>query len=70
MKFEYNWPSGLEEKMFENVDGQTDARVTGILLAHLGAFSSGELKTPKDRFSRVQAQILVWYGEAIVYMST
>ena len=32
--------------MFENVDGRrTDARVTGILIAHLGAFSSGELKT-------------------------
>ena len=36
--------------MFENVDGQTDngrttdARVTGILIAHLGAFGSGELK--------------------------
>ena len=31
--------------MFENVDGQTtDAGVTGILLAHLGAFGSGELK--------------------------
>ena len=39
-----------EEKMFENVDGRTDygrqttdARVTGILIAHLGAFGSGEL---------------------------
>ena len=32
--------------MFENVDGRTDAGVTGILLiAHLGAFGSGELKT-------------------------
>ena len=32
--------------MFENVDGRTtDARVIGILLAHLGAFGSGELKT-------------------------
>ena len=36
--------------MFENVDGRTDAkrrttdaRVTGILIAHLGAFGSGEL---------------------------
>ena len=34
--------------MFENVDGRmdgrtTDAGVTGILIAHLGAFSSGEL---------------------------
>ena len=36
--------------MFENVDrrtteGRTDAGVTGILLAHPGAFGSGELKT-------------------------
>ena len=31
--------------MFENVDGQTmDVGVTGILIAHLGAFGSGELK--------------------------
>ena len=31
--------------MFENVDGRTtDARVTGILIAHLRAFGSGELK--------------------------
>ena len=39
--------------MFENVDGRTDRRttdgrtddgVTGILIAHLGAFGSGELK--------------------------
>ena len=37
--------------MFENVDGWTDDRrqttdtgVTGILIAHLGAFGSGELK--------------------------
>ena len=42
--------------MFENVDGRTedgrttdgrttDTGVTGILIAHLGAFGSGELKT-------------------------
>ena len=40
--------------MFENVDGRTDGRTTdgrttdagviGILIAHLGAFGSGELK--------------------------
>ena len=29
--------------MFENVDGRTDAGVIGILIAHLGAFGSGEL---------------------------
>ena len=38
--------------MFENVDGRTDGRttdagVTGILIAHLGAFGSGELKNKK-----------------------
>ena len=48
--------------MFENVDGRTDGRttdgrttdgrttdagVTGILIAHLGAFGSGELKINK-----------------------
>ena len=33
--------------MFENVDGRTpDAGVTGILIAHLGAFGSGELIKP------------------------
>ena len=36
--------------MFENVDrrtddGQTDNGVTGILIAHLGASGSGELKS-------------------------
>ena len=31
--------------MFENVNGRTtDARVIGILMAHLGPFGSGELK--------------------------
>ena len=38
--------------MFENVDGRTDDGrtddgVTGILIAHLGAFCSGELKRQK-----------------------
>ena len=37
--------------MFENVDGRTtDAGVTGILIAHLGAFGSGELKIQVDFF--------------------
>ena len=47
--------------MFENVDGRTtdgrrtdrrrtDAGVTGILIAHLGAFGSGELKISKVKF--------------------
>ena len=43
--------------MFENVDGRTDGRrtdgrtdagVTGILIAHLGAFGSGELKNASE----------------------
>ena len=43
--------------MFENVDGRTDDRrmtdagVTGILIAHLGAFGSGELKILKKPLS-------------------
>ena len=50
--------------MFENVDGRTDGRrttdagVTGILIAHLGAFGSGELKT------RSKVKVIVtqkWY---------
>ena len=46
--------------MFENVDGRTDGRttdgrttdagVTGILIAHLGAFGSGELKMIQIKF--------------------
>ena len=36
--------------MFENVDGRTmDAGVTDILIAHLGAFGSGELKNSMFR---------------------
>ena len=34
--------------MFENADGRTDAGVTGILIAHLGAFGSDELKKKKN----------------------
>ena len=42
--------------MFENVDGQTNDgrrmddghRVIGILIAHLGALGSGELKIGKE----------------------
>ena len=38
-------PVVSEEKMLENVDRRTtDAGVSGILIAHLGAFGSGELK--------------------------
>ena len=59
MKFEFNWPSISEEKMFENVDGRTDdgwttdAGGTGILIAHLGAFGSGELKREMRRYRRI-----------------
>ena len=42
-------PVVSEEKMFENVDGRTtDAGVIGILIAHLGAFGSGELKITQN----------------------
>ena len=30
-------------------DGRTDAGVTGILIAHLGAFGSGELKNSGEQ---------------------
>ena len=41
----------VSEKMFENVDGRrTDAGVTGILLAHQWAFSSGEQKKKQGEF--------------------
>ena len=53
--------------MFENVDGRTDdgrtdgqttdAGVTGILIAHLRAFGSGELKIIWHCHSR-----LIWYS--------
>ena len=53
--------------MFENVDGRTtdgrrttDAGVTGILIAHLGAFGSGELTR-----SEVKVKVTVtrkWYA--------
>ena len=54
--------------MFENVDGQmdgrrtTDAGVTGILIAHLGAFGSGELKnhfSTKERNIALQVCLLL-----------
>ena len=38
--------------MFENVDGRTYDGVIGILIAHLGAFGSGELIT-QDIFHRI-----------------
>ena len=65
--------------MFENVDGRTDgrtdgrrttdgrttdARVTGILIAHLGAFGSGELKTRKN-FPVCRVHLAVWGYENV-----
>ena len=49
MKLEFNWPSGFREegrclKMLTDGRRTTDAGVIGILIAHLGAFGSGELK--------------------------
>ena len=48
MKFEFNWPSGFigEDiwKCWQMDRRRTDAGVPGILLAHLWAFGSGELK--------------------------
>ena len=60
--------------MFENVDGRrtdagrtTDAGVTGILIAHLRAFGSGELKILKNcnfcvktsRFSLILGNVIM-----------
>ena len=43
--------------MFENVDGRrTDAGVTGILIAHLGAFGSGELKKQQQKGRHVHTE--------------
>ena len=43
-------PVVSEEKMFENVDRQTDYGVIGILIAHILAFDSGELKYENKRY--------------------
>ena len=43
MKFEFNWLRGFRGML---TDGRgTDAEVTGILIAQLGAFGLGELKS-------------------------
>ena len=58
MKFEFIGPV-VSEKMFENVDGlTTDAGVTGKLIAHLGAFGSGELKSIKNYHIRKELTML------------
>ena len=56
--------------MFENVDGQTDgrttdARVTGILIAHLGAFGSGELKRNETKKTRLPMHALMAFEPSI-----
>ena len=43
--------------MFEKVDGRTDDGVTGILIAHLGAFGSGELKIQQRQNHRIKTDI-------------
>ena len=54
MKFEFNWPSGFRGECLKMLtDGRTtDARVTGILIAHLGAFGSGELIIHRNESGR------------------
>ena len=60
MKFESIGPV-VSEEMFENVDGRTDdgrttdAGVTGILIAHLRAFGSGELKKLNHQVDTLQS---------------
>ena len=44
VKFEFNWPSGFRGEDLWKCWRTTGAGVIGILLAHLGAFGSGELK--------------------------
>ena len=66
-------PVVSEEKMFENVDGRTDGRrtedgVTGILIAHLGAFGSGELKIKQLFFDRAQMCDLQPIGKMYDYL--
>ena len=46
--------------MFESVDGRmTDAGVIGILIAHLGAFCSGELRISKSKSKLYEVNKLV-----------
>ena len=50
MKFEFKVAQWFQRRRCLKMltDGQTDTGVTGILLAHLGAFGSGELKTKSE----------------------
>ena len=58
--------------MFENVDGRTEGRrteagVTGILIAHLGALGSGELKSEMLKKENLCTQSIIRsnYGNCI-----
>ena len=60
--------------MFENVDDTTDgrwttdARVTGILIAHLGAFGSGELKNQQTtKKHEICGYFLIQTYEAVLW---
>ena len=46
MKLEFKWPSGFRMEVVLKMltYRQTDAGVIGLLIAHGGAFGSGELK--------------------------
>ena len=57
MKFKFNWPRRRCLKIL------TDDRVTGILLAHLGAFGSGELKMCR------YTQVHCWSHLCLVFYS-
>ena len=62
--------------MFENVDGRTDGRttdgrttdagVTGILIAHLGAFGSGELIIWTLRSSLIRVHSIYFHGKSFL----
>ena len=54
--------------MFTNVDDgrRTDAGVTGMIIAHLGAFRSGELKTDNNYFLR----LYIFMSTSLIIQST
>ena len=53
--------------MFENVDGRTDAGVTGILIAHLGAFGSGELKKITKNVELINRECSIAFWEVFAH---
>ena len=58
--------------MFENVDGRrtTDAGVTGILIAHLGAFGSGELIIKRLAKALIRLRICAGWSEPLLVAHT